>query len=104
MFGTVLAATSLQLSFQHNGGFSQHRKVLTAYFHQPSEPDFAHASIRILFLSCSELDVVRGSVKIGAAISKSVSGFPACAQVAVTIQSVSSVGCYLSLSPFNGFG
>jgi hypothetical protein len=33
-----------------------------------------------------------GSVKIGAAISKSVSGFPACATVAVTKSSVSSVG------------
>lgn len=33
-----------------------------------------------------------GSVKIGAAISKSISGFPVGATVAVTKQSVSSVG------------
>ncbi len=47
-------------------------------------PDFAHASIRTLYVSCSELRDILGSVKIGAAISKSVSGFPAGATVAVT--------------------
>ena len=37
-----------------------------------------------LYVSCFELRDILGSVKIGAAISKSVSGFPAGATVAVT--------------------
>jgi len=45
-----------------------------------------------LFLSCSELCGMLGSVKIGAAISESISGFPVGATVAVTNQSVSSAG------------
>src|SRR5512136_2735366 len=43
-------------------------------------------------MSCSELRDMLGSVKIGAAISKSISGFPVGATAAVTKSSVSSVG------------
>jgi hypothetical protein len=44
-----------------------------------------------LFVSCSELCDMLGSVKIGAAISKSISGFPVGATVAVT-QKIGFVG------------
>jgi hypothetical protein len=47
--------------------------------------DFAHASIRTIYELFSELCDMLGSVKIGAAISKSMSGFPVGATVAVAM-------------------
>ena len=48
LFGAVIAATSLQRRFLYKDSFGHHCKDLTVNVHQPTEPDFAHASIRIL--------------------------------------------------------
>jgi len=55
----------------------------TANFHRPSEPDFAHASIRT-FIELLRARALWGPSKWVLSISKPVSGSPARAQVAVT--------------------